>query len=367
MTDVQRKNSMSYDRHVLEDAKKHASFGELATHIITWTSNMSCCAASGSPDMQEQEDIRLCRAKQTGEQHGRSCFNPTCVSGNTGAGGHCGLCYKAWYCGFLCQKKHWSAHRGSCVSCRIAGPFMCVACVPDDCIKTAISQPLESTRMRALWFLVGSVRDAIRQHKALLFSAQPGPESAVQNLDLCRLCQRLSLCHVWLGLPTQALKWLDRATRHYVAHALAPLHVHEAPYKDRWVALPKMVKYAQICAVLCESHKILDAMRPLGSFRRRQQMLHMMHIHEEKLEAGTVGILSDLEIFRLVFAFYEHNKRFLMEYGELHHISPWVDIAQHKCEQLVQTGDSFSRDWVLEAMLKMTDMVKEESLFAILH
>jgi len=221
--------------------------------------------------------------------------------------------------------------------------------------------------MRALWFLVGSVRDAIRQHKALLFSAQPGPESAVQNLDLCRLCQRLSLCHVWLGLPTQALKWLDRATRHYVAHALAPLHVHEAPYKDRCVALPKMVKYAQICAVLCESHKILDAMRPLGSFRRRQQMLHMMHIHEEKLEAGTVGILSDLEIFRLVFAFYEHNKRFLMEYGELHHISPWVDIAQHKCEQLVQTGDSFSRDWVLEAMLKMTDMVKEESLFAILH
>ena len=334
----------------------------------TWAKNLSHSAASGSWDAQEGREMLQCMAPESMETKERLCSNATCAykHARAGEGGRCGKCFTVWYCGSICHEQDWPVHKLSCTSCSIIGPFLLESGIPDEDIAQVIAEPRASVRTRQLWSFLRHIRSALTAKKQALLSAQSPHESEAIILLLCRLCQRVSLCHIWLGLPTVAQKWLERAERQYKKLELSGLPVSEDLYPDsKWSLLPAMLHYAHLCIVLQKSEQILAALLPLRTYRRRAQIMHMMDIHAQRLEAVLVGIVSDLDIFLLTFAFYRHNVLFLREYGEIRDISRWVALVTELVDQKVDSGELDPPRWMLQAMAQMQRMVCENAVFRL--
>ena len=206
-----------------------------------------------------------CIDPQGTETKERVCSNAACADKHARAegGGRCGKCFTAWYCGSICQELDWPIHKLACTSCSIIGPFLLESGIPDEDIAQVMSEPRASVRTRQLWSFVRHVRSALTAKKQALFSAQSPQDSDALTLVLCRLCQRVSLCHIWLGLPTVAQKWLERAECHYNKLALSGLPVGEDLYPSpKWCLLPTMLHYAHLCIVLQKSEHFLAALVP---------------------------------------------------------------------------------------------------------
>jgi len=296
------------------------------------------------------------------------CSNASCEDkyAHSQGGGRCGKCFTAWYCGSTCQREDRRIHELDCTSCSIIGPFLLESGIPDQDIAKIIAEPRTSVRTRQLWAFLRHIQCSLTAEKQALLSSLSARESDTLVLALCRLCQRASLCYIWLGLPTVAQKWLERAERHYNKLAISGLPVSENLYPDgKWSLLPTMLHYTHLCLVLKKSEEILAALLPLRTYRRRAQIMHMMQIHTQRLELVQVGIVSDMDVFLATFAFYKHNLRFQREYGEMRDISRWVTLVTELVDEKADSGELDPPRWMLQAMAQMRRMVSENAVFRV--